>query len=195
MKRAAPTIWAAVVVLAVAGLAYRDSQQKEARERAMARAAAETQNAETESAEPEPSEESEKAQLEVPLPSPSRPAAARFHTMPDGSPVPALPSSAPDRVKLGVALFRYQGAQGASDSTRSRESALQLAQDAAKLASSDFEAAVEKGDRGSHENVGWIQQRILERSVEYAVFTLEKGQTTSKPIDTPRGFWVVKRLR
>jgi parvulin-like peptidyl-prolyl isomerase len=115
--------------------------------------------------------------------------------MPDGSPVPALSPSTPERLKLGVAIFRYQGTQGSSDSTRSREAALALAQEAAKIAAGDFAAAVKKGDRGSSENIGWMGQRILERAVEYAVFSLEKGDISEKPIDTPRGFWVVKRLR
>jgi len=34
---------------------------------------------------------------------------------------------------------------------------------------------------------------VLEPSVEYAVFRLKKGEVSDVPIDTPRGFWVVKR--
>jgi parvulin-like peptidyl-prolyl isomerase len=115
--------------------------------------------------------------------------------MPDGSPVPALAPSAPERIKLGVAIFRYKGTQGSSDSSRSREAALALAQEATKVGQTDFASAVKKGDRGSSENIGWIDQRILERAVEYAVFSLEKGEISKTPIDTPRGFWVAKRLR
>jgi hypothetical protein len=123
------------------------------------------------------------------------PTASRFHTLPDGSPVPALPPDAPEKVKLGVVLVRYQGTQGSSDSTRSRESALALANEITDLAKKDFNEAIKRGDRGSSDNVGWIKQRILERSVEHSVFSLEKGQISDAPIDTPRGFWIVKRLK
>lgn len=119
----------------------------------------------------------------------------QFHLMPDGSPVPPLPTSAPNKVKLGVVLFKYKGSQGASDSTRSRESAQALAKEAVEIAKKDFEAAVKKGDRGSAANIGWMKQRILERSVEYAVFSLAQGDVSPEPVDTPRGYWVVKRLR
>jgi hypothetical protein len=132
------------------------------------------------------------------IPGPIEPVAydaSSFHLMPDGSSVPALKDSAPDRVKLGVVLFRYKGAQGASESTRSKTQAVALAKKAIETAKDDFAAAVRQGDRGSSENIGWIGQRILERSVEYTVFSLDKGKISPEPVDTPRGIWVVKRLR
>jgi hypothetical protein len=193
MKRRAPTIWAAVVVLGIAGLAYLDgNSRKAAAPKAEAPA---TVPAPAPSDEAAPEGESAPAPLvgtgapEVPGPT------TRFHMMPDGSPVPALAPSAPERIKLGVAIFRYKGTQGSSDSSRSREAALALAQEATKVGQEDFANAVKKGDRGSSENIGWIDQRILERAVEYAVFSLEKGEISKAPIDTPRGFWVAKRLR
>jgi hypothetical protein len=185
-----------VVVLGVAGLAYKERQAEAARNRAQAAqkdkdfAAA---NAEKPKEEPQEAPEALLDAALAPAPSPS--GAANFHSMPDGSPVPALPDSAPSKIKLGVVLFRYQGVQGSSDSTRSRESALALAEEAALAAKDDFAAAVKKGDRGSSENIGWMKQRILERTVEHAVFSLKKGEISATPIDTPRGFWVAKRLR
>lgn len=198
MKRRAPTIWAAVVVLGALGLAYRYENSQKSSNQAI------TGPALAASASPGPQDLSEDAQLEkmvapdlaeaVDQAEPSA-TSARFHMMPDGRPVPALSPSAPERIKLGVAIFRYKGTQGSSDSTRSREAALALAEEAAKIAEGDFANAVKKGDRGSSENIGWIDQRILERAVEYAVFSLEKGEISKIPIDTPRGFWIAKRLR
>ena len=34
---------------------------------------------------------------------------------------------------------------------------------------------------------------MLELGVEYALFTLAPGQV-SEPVDTPRGFWIMKRI-
>jgi len=119
----------------------------------------------------------------------------RFQLMPDGSPVPALRPDAPQRVKLGVALFRYEGTEAPPKSTRSKADALSLAQKATLKAKDDFEAAVQMGDPGSSDNLGWIGRDILEPAVEFAVFSTEMGQVASAPIDTPRGFWVVKRVR
>ena len=122
-------------------------------------------------------------------------AARRFHLMPDGSPVPPLSSEAPTRVKLGVALFRYEGAEAPPKATRSKEEALRLAQAAAKTAQSDFAAAVKSADRGSSENLGWIGRGILEPAVEFAVFSTKPGEVSATPVDTPRGYWVVRRIR
>ncbi len=150
---------------------------------------------------PEPAEEDAPdptpAELLAATPPPNGPTALakRFQTMPDGSPVPALSSDAPQRVKLGIALFRYEGAEAPPKSTRSKEEALKLAEAAAQSAQSDFAAAVKSGDRGSSENLGWIDRGILEPAVEYAVFSLKKGEVTPKPIDSPRGFWVARRIR
>ena len=196
MKRRAPAVMAAIVSLGVAWLAYGHHQATKKQSRAEAAKKDEAFAAAKKAQEDEP--EAEDTGPEDLLAEPSSllaPGTGKFHLMPDGSPVPGLPTSAPERVKLGVALFKYTGAQGASDSTRSRDAAEALAKEAIELAKTDFAAAVKKGDRGSNENIGWIQQRILERSVEYAVFTLDKGDVSPEPIDTPRGFWVAKRIR
>lgn len=116
-----------------------------------------------------------------------------FHVMADGSPVPPLPGDAPTKLKLGVALFRYAGVQGAGSTSRTRAEAFALAQKA--LALPTFQESVSTADPGSSLDIGWIRRGVLERSVEYAVFSLAKGDTAPVPIDTPRGYWVAKRVR
>ena len=113
--------------------------------------------------------------------------------MPDGTAVPPLPSGAPRSCEIGVVLIQYTGSEGAPPNARSKKDALDLAQKLASDARSDFHGAVRRGDDGSSDNVGRIQRGILELAVEYFVFTLPVGQV-SDPIDTPRGYWIVKRL-
>lgn len=128
----------------------------------------------------------------------SKPAAAlegagRFNVLPDGSPVPPLPEKAPRSVSFGVILFAYKGAEYAPEDAPSREQALAKARAVLKDAETNFGEAVKKGDRGSVADAGRIPRGVLERSVEYALFTLPKGTVAPEPIDTPRGFWVVRR--
>jgi parvulin-like peptidyl-prolyl isomerase len=61
-------------------------------------------------------------------------------------------------------------------------------------AKSDFSAAVAKGDRGSSANVGRIPRGMLEPAAEYVLFSLSKGDVAAAPVDTPRGYWVVRRI-
>ncbi len=117
-----------------------------------------------------------------------------FDVMADGSAVPALSVNAPLKVKIGIALFRYEGAQGAGSTKRSRQDALAQAK-AALEGGKDFGQIVGTADPGSSVDVGWIQRGVLERAVEFAIFSLEKGATVSEPIDTPRGYWIVRRIR
>jgi len=116
-----------------------------------------------------------------------------FDLLEDGSPVPALDAAAPRRVKLGVALFRYRGAEGAGGQSRSRDEAQRLATAALAKGGTDFGQVVALGDPGSAVDVGWVGRGVLERGVEYPVFTTKVGETLARPIDTPRGFWVVRR--
>ncbi len=113
--------------------------------------------------------------------------------MPDGTPVPPLPDHAPKSVRFGVVLVQYTGSEGAAPTARSKRDALDLGIKLAGDARSDFHGAVRRGDDGSTDDAGRIQRGILELAVEYFLFTLPTGQV-SDPIDTPRGFWIVKRL-
>lgn len=117
-----------------------------------------------------------------------------FDTMPDGGKVPPLPDSAPQSVSFGVVQFAYDGAQFAGKGSRKKEQARQRAASVIELAQKDFHAAVAKGDKGSTSNLGRIPRGILEPAVEYVLFTLPKGTVYGEPIDTPRGYWVVRRI-
>jgi hypothetical protein len=118
-------------------------------------------------------------------------------TDPSGG-VPPLPVGAPRQVHFGVVLVSYVGAQpsaaiGARPSKRSKEDAKALADKLRVTADTDFHAAVQQGDTGSADDVGRVQQGVLEPALEYELFTLPTGQIAG-PWDTPRGFWIVRRL-
>jgi hypothetical protein len=118
-------------------------------------------------------------------------------TMSDGSQVPALPALTPRQVRFGVVLVSYAGAQpsvgGGRPSTRSKADAKVLAEKLRITAEQDFHAAVQQGDAGSADDVGRVKVGILEPAPEYVLFTLPV-HGVGAPVDTPRGFWIVKRL-
>jgi hypothetical protein len=118
-------------------------------------------------------------------------------TMPDGTPVPQLPMNAPRQVRFGVVLVSYAGAQpspaGGRVPTRSRAEARALADKLVPTAQQDFHAAVQQGDAGSTDDIGHIKLGILEPAPEYVLFTLPEGGVGG-PVETPRGYWIVKRL-
>jgi hypothetical protein len=118
-----------------------------------------------------------------------------YALMPDGKPVPELPATAPRSCGFGAILFTYEGAQFAPRHARAKTEAYTLAKNLLDEATQNFVDAVKKGDPGSLADAGSIGRGILERSVEYRLFTLEKGQVHPEPIETPRGYWVLKRLR
>lgn len=116
-----------------------------------------------------------------------------FETFPDGGKVPELPASAPTRIGFGAAIFTYRGAQGAPGDARSKEEAKKRAAETIELAQKDFAAAVAKGDHGSTTDAGRLPRGVIEPPIEYVLFTLEKGKVHPEPIDTPKGYWVVRR--
>ena len=116
-----------------------------------------------------------------------------FETFPDGGKVPELPNAAPAEVSFGVVQFTYQGAQFSAPDSRSKEQARQKAEAALDLAKHDFAAAVGKGDRGSTSDAGRIPRGVLEPPIEYLLFMLDKGTVSPAIIDTPRGFWILRR--
>jgi hypothetical protein len=117
----------------------------------------------------------------------------RFSTFPDGGSVPSLPKDAPSSVKFGAILFAYEGAEFAGADARSKAEALEKAQAAIPQAKKDFGEAVKLGDPGSTAEAGRLPRGVLEPSVEYVLFTMDRGEVHDQPLDTPRGFWVVRR--
>jgi len=117
--------------------------------------------------------------------------------MPDGTPVPMLPLSAPREVRFGVVLVSYAGAQpsagGGKPAGRSRADAKALAAKLLATATQDFHLAVQQGDAGSSDDVGRVRRGVLEPAPEYVLFTLSVDGVAG-PVDTPRGYWIVKRL-
>jgi len=111
----------------------------------------------------------------------------------DGSKAPALPADAPQRVKFGVVLISYRGAQRAPVASRSKAEALALAKSLFELAKTDFEAAVAKGDEGSTIAAGWMPAGVLEPAPNYVLFTTPPGEV-GQPVDTPTGYWILKNI-
>jgi hypothetical protein len=105
----------------------------------------------------------------------------------------AMPTGAPRTVRIGVVLVQYAGAEGAPSSARAKADALKHAMELAEQARGDWKAAVKAGDSGSSEDIGRIPRGVLDRTTELAVFSLDKD-SLSEPLDTPRGYWVVKRI-
>jgi hypothetical protein len=118
-------------------------------------------------------------------------------TLPDGLPVPPLPFTVPRQVRFGVVLVSYAGAQpspgGGRPMARSSADARALADSLLATAQQDFHAAVQRGDTGSADDIGRVKVGILEPAPEYVLFTLPVGGV-GRPVDTPRGYWIVKRL-
>lgn len=123
--------------------------------------------------------------------------AAATEEIDSGSPLP-LPALAPiDRslksVRIGVVILQFAGAQRAGGHARSKAAAFELAQHLAPDAKTDFRGAVQRGDNGSTDDLGRIGRGILEPNVEAAIFSLPPGGV-SDVLETPTGFWIVKRL-
>jgi hypothetical protein len=116
-----------------------------------------------------------------------------FENFPDGGKVPELPASAPARIGFGAVIFQYKGAQNAPTDARTKEEARKKAAETIELAQKDFAAAVAKGDKGSTTDAGRLPRGVIEPPIEYVLFMLEKGKVHPEPLDTPRGYWVVRR--
>jgi hypothetical protein len=117
--------------------------------------------------------------------------------MPDGMPVPPLPASVPKQVRFGVVLLSYSTAEastaGGRVGTRTKAEAKVLAEKLHATALVDFHTAVQQGDAGSADDVGRVKLGLLEPAPEYVLFTLPVGGIGG-PVDTPRGYWIVKRI-
>jgi hypothetical protein len=116
-----------------------------------------------------------------------------FDVLPDGKKAPPLPESAPQSVSFGVVVFSYAGAELSTPGARTKDQAREKALAVVADAKTDFSKAVTRGDRGSTANAGRIPRGVLEPAAEYVLFTLPKGEVSPTPVDTPRGYWVVRR--
>jgi hypothetical protein len=104
-----------------------------------------------------------------------------------------LPTTAPRTVHIGVVLVTYVGAEGASSNARTKAEALVVAQRLHDDAKTDFKKAVKEGDAGSLDDIGRIPRGVLDPRSEVAVFSLAASEI-SEILETPKGFWIVKRL-
>jgi hypothetical protein len=129
----------------------------------------------------------------TPRPEPTEPSDGGTFHLADGTIVPPLGPKAPKQVRFGVVLVAYEGAEGASPKAKSKADALAVANKLAEVAKTDFSVAVRAGDDGSAPDIGIVDRNILEPTSEAVLFALPVGGT-SGVIDTPRGFWIVKRL-
>ena len=104
-----------------------------------------------------------------------------------------LPSGAPRSVKIGVVLVQFAGAEGAAPNARPKAEAQTIAERLGADARSDFHHAVTAGDTGSSDDIGRLPRGVLDPRTEVAVFALAPGEI-SDVLETPRGFWIVKRI-
>ncbi|MEA2746298.1 MAG: hypothetical protein QOI41_441, partial [Myxococcales bacterium] len=105
----------------------------------------------------------------------------------------AMPSGGPRSVRLGVVLVQFAGAEGASSSARAKPDALKHALELADQAKTDWKGAVKAGDVGSSDDIGRIPRGVLDQHTELVVFSLEKD-AISEPLETPKGYWIVRRV-
>lgn len=104
-----------------------------------------------------------------------------------------MPSGAPRSVKIGVVLVSFAGAEGAPTNARSKNDAQAIAERLGADARSDFHHAVTGGDPGSADDIGRLPRGVLDPRTEIAVFGLASGEV-SNVLETPRGYWIVKRI-
>jgi hypothetical protein len=120
-----------------------------------------------------------------------------FGRLPDGRPIPPLAPDAPKTIRFGVVLVGYAGAQpgpvGDKPNPRDKADAKVLVDKLAADAVTDFHSAVQRGDPGSGDDLGHIHVGFLEPLTDYMLFSL-KVDEVSPAFDTPRGYWIAKRL-
>jgi hypothetical protein len=136
--------------------------------------------------------------MATPPPAPSGSAAAAapgdnaLEKIAEGGAPPRLPEGSPERVRFGAILFTYQGAQYTSPDARTKQAARELASSMLDAAREDFHEAAKRGDPGSSANAGEMERGILEPHLEYLLFRLPPKTVFELPVDTPRGYLIVK---
>lgn len=104
-----------------------------------------------------------------------------------------LPSTGGKSVRFGVILLQFAGAQDAPANARTKVAAKALADKLAGEAKTNFHDAVNHGDSGSTDDAGRMHRGVLEPETERVLFGLGTAEV-SEPLETPRGYWIVKRL-
>jgi len=104
-----------------------------------------------------------------------------------------MPSGAPRSVKIGIVLVAFAGAEGAPPTARSKTEAQAIAERLGADARADFHRAVTGGDPGSADDIGRLPRGVLDPRTEIRVFGLAPGEV-SEVLETPRGYWIVKRI-
>ncbi len=125
----------------------------------------------------------------------TRPDGQSLDILPDGGSIPPLPAGVPQSVSMGVIQFAYRGAELAPANAPSRTEAYERATRVLEVAKTDFAAAVRQGDPASAMDLGEVPRGVLEPLPEYVLFTLKPNSTYDMVLDTPRGFWIVRRNR
>lgn len=119
------------------------------------------------------------------------------------SPITAVPAEAPTRVGAAQILVTYKGATGAPPTvTRSREEAKKRAEEALQKIldqKENFEQLVatysdDPVSRASGGAIGNFERNVMPQAFSDAAFALPVGGISGL-IETPRGFYIIRRLR
>ncbi len=116
-------------------------------------------------------------------------AAALGHAAPASIALPlASAGSLSGSFRIGVVIYSFE--QG----KRSKAMAKALADKSLQVAGTDFAAAVKAGDPDSDADYGTFAPHSFDPDVESAIVAIPPGQVGG-PIETSRGYWVVKRIK
>ncbi len=185
IERWASILVGAAVVLLVVWITYAESEHRGGKARAHAAADVDASSASAAIASGAPA-----TSAVAPAPAPDLDAG---FTISLGDASITMPTGAPRTVHIGVVLVQFIGAEGASNNARNKKDALARAEELRAAAAADFKKAVRDGDSGSSDDIGRIPRGVLDPSTEVAVFSLAAGEI-SNVLETPKGYWIVKRL-
>ena len=107
---------------------------------------------------------------------------------------PALPAEAPKKVRFGVMLdpVPWRAGRGADRALQGRRAGAR--QGARRGGQDGLQGRHREGRQGVRlDDLGYIPRGVLEPAPEYELFSLPKGGV-SGPVDTPRGFWIARRI-
>ena len=100
------------------------------------------------------------------------------------APEPGDPSS----FRIGVVIYSFENGK------RSKAMAKALADKSMQTAGTDFTAAVKAGDQDSDADYGTFSARSFDTELEASIVAIPVGRVGG-PIETPRSYWIVKRIK